>query len=75
VGDLNQERTERNQKMKPRRPTEQKASKSNAKAKRNRPASAKPSEANGSDNFLIAAVGASAGGLEAFTDLLRNLPL
>jgi two-component system, chemotaxis family, CheB/CheR fusion protein len=30
--------------------------------------------ASGTDDFLIAAIGASAGGMEAFAELLRNLP-
>lgn len=33
-----------------------------------------PSSSHSDSNFLIAAVGASAGGIEAFTELLTNLP-
>jgi len=50
-----------------------------AKRPKYKPSSAKrknsdPSPAPQKDDFLIAAVGASAGGVEAFTELLTNLP-
>ena len=38
------------------------------------PASESSSEVQGNDDGLVVAIGASAGGLEAFTDLLSHLP-
>lgn len=38
------------------------------------PKAAAPGNNGGAKRFLIAAIGASAGGIEAFTELMRNLP-
>jgi two-component system, chemotaxis family, CheB/CheR fusion protein len=51
--------------------------KSKATARKKRPAPAKPQDASrksAKNDFLIAAIGASAGGMQAFTELVRTLP-
>jgi two-component system, chemotaxis family, CheB/CheR fusion protein len=48
-----------------------KSKRSNSKPKKAKKLAVAPAEQNG---FLVAAVGASAGGIEAFTELIRNLP-